>query len=86
MPDSHVDDRLSSIASRVAGKVTKLVDRDYAAAMHGLDGLIDRLSKAAKTLNPQDESRASLERAVEDFDALRSDLVREFRGLARVDI
>ena len=69
-----------------AGKVTKFVDKDYAAAMHGLESLIDRLTKAAKTLNPQNEAKAKLEHSVSELQSLKAGLSEEFRELATVDI
>jgi hypothetical protein len=69
-----------------AGKVTKFVDKDYATAMHGLEALIDRLTKAAKTLNPQNEAKAKLERSVSELQSLKAGLSEEFRELAAVDI
>src|SRR5512135_1790572 len=69
-----------------AGRVTKFVDKDYAQAMHGLDSLIERLSKAAKSLNPQNEAKAKLEHSVSDLQKLKAGLSEEFQELATVDI
>jgi len=71
---------------RTSGKVTKFVDQDFKAAVHGLDALIARLSKAAKTLNPQDEARGAIEQSVSEFQSLRSALVDGFDGLSGVEI
>jgi hypothetical protein len=73
-------------AGRVAGKVTKFVDRDYSAAMHGLEALIERLGKAAKTLNPQNESKATLEHSVAELQQLKAGLSEAFQSLSAVDI
>ena len=69
-----------------AGKVTKFVDRDYSTAMHGLEALIERLGKAAKTLNPQNEAKATLEHTVAELQGLKAGLSEAFQGLAQVDL
>jgi len=69
-----------------AGKVTKFVDKDYAQATHGLDSLIERLTKAAKMLNPQNESKATLEHSVGELQKLKAMLSEEFQALSSVDI
>ncbi len=75
-----------AIEELVAGKITKFVDRDYAAATHGLDSLIERLTKAARTLNPQNEAKAKLEHSVGELQKLKAQLSEEFQELASVDI
>jgi hypothetical protein len=69
-----------------AGKVTKFVDKDYAQGMHGLDSLIERLTKAAKSLNPQNEAKAAIEHSVSNLQKLKAGLSEEFQELAKVDI
>jgi hypothetical protein len=69
-----------------AGRVTKFVDKDYAQAMHGLDALIERLTKAAKSLNPQNEAKAKLEHSVGDLQKLKAGLSEEFNELSSIDI
>ena len=69
-----------------AGRVTKFVDKDYAQGMHGLDQLIERLTKAAKTLNPQNEAKAAIEHSVSNLQKLKAGLSEEFNELANIDI
>ena len=69
-----------------AGRVTKFVDKDFSTAMHGLEALIERLGKAAKTLNPQNESKATLEHSVAELQGLKAGLSEAFQSLAQVDI
>ena len=71
---------------RQAGQVTKFVGPDYAAADKGLGVLIERLSKAAETLNPQDDARGALEAAVDQFKGLRDSLKSGFDSLKSVEI
>lgn len=71
---------------QVAGKVTKFVDRDYADAMHGLDRLIEKLTKASKTLNPQHEAKSELEHRVSELQALKAGLSEQFKEMALIDI
>jgi hypothetical protein len=71
---------------RQAARVTKFVDKDFEAAVRALEAVTERLAKAAKTLNPQDEARASLEQSVEGFRDLRSALLSQFKDLSSVDI
>jgi ABC-type phosphate transport system auxiliary subunit len=69
-----------------AGRVTKFVDKDYAQAMHGLEALIERLTKAANTLNPQNEAKSQLEHTVGDLQKLKAGLSEQFQSLAQVEI
>jgi ABC-type phosphate transport system auxiliary subunit len=69
-----------------AGRVTKFVDRDYATATHGLEALIERLGKAARTLNPQNESKAQLEHSVGELQKIKALLSEKFQELANVEI
>jgi hypothetical protein len=69
-----------------AGKITKLVDRDLSTAMHGLEALIERLTKAARSINPQSESKAPLEHAVSNLQALKAGLSEEFQSLSMLEI
>jgi DNA repair ATPase RecN len=73
-------------APRQAGRVTKFVDKDFAQATHGLENLIERLSKAAQTLNPQNEAKSELEHRVGELQKLKAALSKEFQELANVDI
>jgi len=69
-----------------AGQITKLVDADYSDTMHGLESLIDRLGKAAKTLNPQNESKATLEHSVSELQSLKASLSEFFQNLSNIDL
>lgn len=71
---------------RTAARVTKFVDKDFEAAVGALDAVTERLAKAAKTLNPQDEARAALEQSVEGFQGLKTALIAQFKDLSSVDI
>jgi len=72
--------------NKTAGTVDRFVDKDYAAAMHGLDTLIERLSKASKTLNPQDEAKLQLDRSIADFQSMKATLAEQFSNLGDIDI
>jgi uncharacterized protein YpmB len=72
--------------SRQAGRVTKFVDKDVAQAMQGLDELVEKLSKAAKSVNPQNEAKAALEHAVSNLQKLKAGLSEEVSELSRIDI
>lgn len=78
--------RLVDGLDRVAGKVTKFVNKDVNAAAAGLDALIAQLTKAAQTMNPQDEGRAELESAVKRFQGLKDGLMQTVKGLEKVDV
>ena len=69
-----------------AGRVTKFVDKDYSQATHGLESLIERLTKAARTLNPQNESKAQLEHSVGELQKIKALLSERFQELANVEI
>jgi len=71
---------------RMAGKLTKFLDKDFEAAIHALDTLTERLSKAAKTLNPQDDARAIIENSVEGFQSLKTSLIAQFKDLSQTSI
>ena len=75
-----------ALRSIQAGKVTKVVDRDYSTIIHSLDSLIKHLSQAAKTLEPKDEAKMHLERSVEKFKKIKTSLTREFKTLAKVEL
>jgi soluble cytochrome b562 len=69
-----------------AGRVTKFVDSDVAQATHGLDALVEKLTKAAKSLNPQSEAKAALEHSVANLQKLKAGLSEQIKELASIDI
>jgi hypothetical protein len=71
---------------RTAGKLTKFTEPDYKAALGGMSALIDRLGKAAKTLNPQDDARAEIEQKIQELNSLRGAVIQTFKGLESVEI
>lgn len=78
--------RLEEIVSRNAAQVSKFTGKEFATAINGLEMLLDKLSKAAKTLNPQDEARAQIEQEISMIMSLKGDLIRSHKELGRVDI
>lgn len=81
-----VRDEISHVLVSLAGQFTKFVHKDYEVASNGLGILIDKLSKAAKTMNPQDESREAIESVVDHFQDLRKSLKSGFDSLKSVEI
>ncbi len=75
-----------ALRSVQAGKVTKVVDRDYSTIVHNLDALIKHLVKAVGTLKPEDEAKSHLERSIEQFRKIKSNMTREFKNLAKVEL
>lgn len=87
-----MESRILSIACRVAAHYTKgadlghFMDRDFTEAVNGIQHLIDQLQKTAETLNPQDESRAVIERSITDFNGLRDQIRSQAIGLKKIAI
>jgi hypothetical protein len=81
-----------SISSRVAARYTtgaalkNFMNDDFESAVDGVQHLIDQLEKAKNSLNPQDESRATLERAIIDFNALRDSLRGQTNNIKNINI
>ena len=81
-----------SISSRVAARYTtgaalkNFMSDDFESAVEGVQHLIDQLEKAKNTLNPQVESRATLETAITDFNALRDALRGQTNKIKDVNI
>jgi hypothetical protein len=81
-----------TIVSRVAAQYTtgaalkNFMNEDFNSAVEGVQHLIDQLEKAKNTLNPQDESRATLEIAITDFNALCDSLRGQTKRIERVEI
>ncbi len=69
-----------------AGRVTKFVDKDVAAVSHGLDSLVEKLTKAAKQLNPQSEAKGALEHSVANLQKLKAGLSEQIKELSLIDI
>lgn len=84
--------RILSIACRVAACYTTsanlghFMGKDFNEAISGIQHLIDQLQKTADTLNPQDESRATIERSITDFNSLRDSLRDQAKNLQKVAI
>lgn len=87
---SAVRAELSSIVAtlegRQAGKLQKFMDKDFEAALSGLDNLIQKLSKTSRTLNPQDEAKGEIESSLTDLHKLRSSLSRTVSDLESVNV
>lgn len=73
-------------AAREAAQVSRLVSREYRSAAAGLEALIERLTKTARTLNPQDKSRAAIEASVESLQALLAAVGAELKSLEHVSV
>jgi len=71
---------------RTAASIEKLVSQEFGITFNGLGAIIDRLSQIAKTLNPQDESRISLEYSIQSFQGLKAQLASQFKDLSSVSI
>jgi len=75
-----------NLENRTAGKVNKFVKNEFSMAMKGLDSLIDRLQKASKTLNPQDDAKQSLEHSISGIQGAKASLIDQFGLLSQIDI
>lgn len=81
-----------SISSRVAARhitgaaLKNFMNEDFDSAVEGVQHLIDQLEKAKNTLNPQDEARETLEKAITDFNALRDEIRGQTKRIERVQI
>ena|ERR1700690_3573527 len=81
-----------TISSRVAARYTtgaalkNFMKEDFDSAVDGVQHLIDQLQKTINSLNPQDESRSVLERAVTDFNGLRDALRGQTDNIKNINI
>lgn len=71
---------------KTSAQVSKFINREYVTAINGMDRLIEKLQKASRTLNPQDESREVIESSLEELREARGVLMNEYKGLGRVSI
>lgn len=69
-----------------AGKLTKFVERENHAAVHGIQQLMERLSKVAKTLNPQDPAKADVDSAIERLKSVEVSVGQILSALEDIDI
>lgn len=72
--------------ARQAAKLEKFLDKDFEAAVEGLDNLIKKLSKTSQTLNPQDEGKAEIEATLTDLHQLRSGVKKTIESIESVNI
>ena len=71
---------------RQANKVTNFTNKDYMAAITGMEGLIKKLSDSASTLNTQDAARVELEKKVRELSILQNHLKDVFRSLNKINV
>jgi len=69
-----------------SGRLVNFTQGEYVAALNGMTALIERLTKTAESLNPQDENRQLIESKVGDMQRLRSQLQRAYEGLKNVNV
>jgi uncharacterized phage infection (PIP) family protein YhgE len=75
-----------SSESRKAARVDKFTHKEFQKAIEGLQQLIERLTKTAESLNPQDDARLQIEQEVTTLMNLKGDVSRSLKELSRVDI
>ena len=69
-----------------AGPVSQLVDENVVSITKGFATLIDRLTKAADTLNPQSESKASIEKAVSSLQSVKAEFTSTLNEISQIEV
>ncbi len=69
-----------------AAKLKKFMGDDFAEALGGLDGLINSMDKVSRTLNPQDEAKATIEDGLTAIHKLRNALAKAIQELEPVNV
>jgi hypothetical protein len=69
-----------------SGRLVNFTKNEYTAALNGMTALIERLTRTAESLNPQDENRQLIESKVGDMQRLRSQLQKAYEGLKNVNV
>jgi ABC-type phosphate transport system auxiliary subunit len=70
----------------VTGTVTKLVDQDLAEITSGFESLIERLQKAVKTLNPQSQSKAEIEKAISSLQSVKAEFTSTLNEINQIEV
>lgn len=78
--------RLVASMGRTGGKLTKFVGREKDATFSSLNQLSQRLEKVSKNLNPQDPARSQVAEAVDQLEAMKSEMASLFSSLDHIDI
>jgi len=69
-----------------AGNLVNFTKKEYTAAVNGLAALIERLDKTAKSLNPQDPARETIESKVGDLKRFMGQLQASYKELNSVNV
>ena len=78
--------RIIDAKLKVAAKVSEVVKTEFDSTIQQVGSLIDRLTKIAKTLNPQDESRSELESSIAGFKSAKSDIMSIYGSLSGIEL
>jgi len=74
------------IMNKQSTKLVNFTEKDYKAAVNGLQSVIDKLSKTVKTMNSQDHDTSKINQAINSFIGLRKQLIKSWDSLSNIEI
>lgn len=78
--------RESVLGSRTSAQLGKFTKKEFDIAFGGIQSLVDKVTKATKTMNPQDPEKKEIEGWTRDLLRIKDEFSASYKGMSNLNL